>query len=95
MRTREKGYADYGISIDEAKRLKEYCSSAQFAEHGMLMECAISSNQSIAPELYFSIVKSVSYDELIKIKHIFLPKTDFYGYQRKCLALFKERLDSA
>ena len=93
IKTREKKYTDYGFSMEEAKRLKEYCSSARFTEHKLLMECAIASNPSIAPELCFSIVRGISYDELLKIKHIPLPKADFYGYQRKCLAIFKERSD--
>lgn len=94
MKTREKGYMDYGFNADEAKKLKEYCRSAQFTEHNMLMQSALSSNQSIASELYYSIARGISYDELTKIKHIPLSKTDFYGYQRKCLAIFKELSES-
>ena len=28
MRTRDKNYSDYGITEDEAKRIKEYCQNA-------------------------------------------------------------------
>lgn len=95
MKTREKSYSDYGFKKDEAKKLKDYCKSAQFEEHGKLLQSAITSNKSIASELYFSIAGGVSYDELIKIKHIPLSKTDFYGYQRKCLAIFKKCCDGS
>lgn len=90
MKIRETSYSDYGFWKDEAKKLKEYCKSAQFEEHDKLLQSAIQSNKSIASELYYSIVRGISYDELIKIRHIPLSKTDFYGYQRKCLALFKQ-----
>lgn len=90
MKTRETSYSDYGFSKEEVKELKEYCKSSQFKEHEKLMECALKSNKSIASELYYSIVRGISYEELMKIKNIPLPKTDFYGYQRKCLALFKQ-----
>lgn len=90
MKTREKSYSDYGFRQDEAKKLKEYCRSAQFNEHEKLLQSAINANKSIASELYYSIVRGISYDELIKIKHIPFSKTDFYGYQRRCLALFKK-----
>lgn len=91
MKTRETSYLDYGMDKDEVKQLKEYCKSAQFVEHDKLLQSAITSNKSIAAELYYSIVRGISYEELIKIKNIPLPKTDFYGYQRKCLAIFKEK----
>lgn len=90
MKTREKSYSDYGFNKDEVKKLKEYCKSTQFEEHVELLQSAIKSNKGIASELYYSIVRGVSYDELIKIRHIPLSKTDFYGYQRKCLSLFKQ-----
>lgn len=85
-------YSDYGFSKEEVKELKEYCKSSQFEEHDKLLQSAITSNKSIASELYYSIVSGISYEELIKIKNIPLPKTDFYGYQRKCLAIFKENV---
>lgn len=83
---------DYGFDMNEAKRLKEYCRNADFNDHKTLMDSAISSNPSIAADLYYSIVGGVSYDDLSKIKYIPLPKSDFYGYQRRCLATFRNFL---
>ena len=88
MKTRETSYEDYGFDINEAKRLKEYCRSPHFSDHKTLMDSAISANPCIASDLYYSITSGVSYEDLIKIKYIPLPKTDFYGYQRRCLATF-------
>lgn len=92
MKTRETSYEDYGFDINEAKRLKEYCRSPHFSDHKTLMDSAISANPCIASDLYYSIAGGVSYDDLIKIKYIPLPKTDFYGYQRRCLATFRNFL---
>ena len=92
MKTRETSYADYGFDINEAKRLKEYCRRSEFADHKLLMDSAISANACIAVDLYFSIAGGVSYEDLIKIKYIPLPKSDFYGYQRKCLDIFRRLL---
>lgn len=92
MKTREKGYTDYGFEKDEGKRLKEYCKKAEFEDHKILIDSAMEANQCIAPELYFSIVSGISYDDLTRIKYIPLPKVDFYGYQRRCLAIFRKTL---
>lgn len=92
MKIREMGYRDYGFDNGEEKRLKAYCRSSEFSEHKSLLDSAISSCPCIAPDLYYSIVGGVSYDDLIKIKCIPLPKADFYGYQRKCLSIFRNFL---
>lgn len=92
MKTREKGYHDYGFDSGEEKKLKAYCRNKNFSDHKTLMDSAISSNPYIAPDLYYSIAGGVSYDDLMKIKYIPLPKTDFYGYQRKCLSIFRNFL---
>lgn len=92
MKTREMGYRDYGFDVGEEKRLKDYCRRSNFSDHKTLMDSAISSNPYMAADLYYSIVGGVSYDDLIKIKYIPLPKSDFYGYQRKCLSIFRNFL---
>ena len=92
MKTREKSYSDYGFEMNEVKQLKNYCRSMDFNEHKTLLDSAISANPCIAADLYYSIVSGVSYDEITKIKYIPLPKTDFYGYQRRCLTTFRNFL---
>lgn len=72
--------------------MKEYCQRPDFKDHDLLLESAISSYPEIAGDLYWSIIGGISYDDIVKIKYIPLPKSDFYGYQRKCLYMFKDLL---
>ena len=92
MRTREKGYEKYGFEPGEEKRLKEYCKNEGFSDHDILLQSAISSNPQIAVDLFYSLINGISYDRLMTLKYIPIPKTDFYGYQRKCLSMFRNLL---
>lgn len=92
MKLREKSYRDYGFEPGEEKKLKEYCRGPNFSDHKTLIDSAISSNPYIASDLYYSIAGGVSYDDLCKIKHVPIPKVDFYGYQRRCLSIFRNFL---
>ena len=92
MKTRETFYKDYGFEENEDKKLKAYCRSPNFSEQILLHHCALSSNPSLADDLYYSIINKLSYEELSKIKYIPSPKSDFYGYQRKCLRNFRDLL---
>lgn len=92
MRTRLTGYDDYGFSEEEAKQLKEYCRNVEFDAHDLLVHAAVSTYPVLAGDLYYSITSGLSYDQLMKIKTIPLARGDFYGYQRKCLAKFRDLL---
>lgn len=92
MRTREKGYADYGFSQGEEKQLKEWCRMSDFAEEFLLLESAKMANENIFNDIYFSIVKGLSYEKMDKKVYQNIGKGDFYGHQRKTLAIFREAL---
>lgn len=92
MKTRLTGYRDYGFDEGEEKELKKYCKSQNFDNHRNLWEAAVDANKSIAIDLFYSILSGLSYEDLIKIKCIPLPKADFYGYQRKCLSTLRNFL---
>ena len=85
MRTRDKNYSDYGITDDEAKRIKEYCQTASVEDKLTLFQCAISSAPGLEVEIYESLVGNIGYDKLSKRKNIPIKRDDFYGYQRKVL----------
>jgi hypothetical protein len=85
MRTRDKNYSDYGITDDEAKRIKEYCQTASVEDKLTLFQCAISSAPGLEVEIYESLVSNIGYDKLSKRKNIPIKRDDFYGYQRKTL----------
>lgn len=92
MRKREMGYQEYGFDPGEEKKLKEYCQSADFTDHDILLQAAISSNPAIAADIYYSLVKGLSFERISNIRYIPIPKADFYGYQRNCLAIFRNLL---
>ena len=92
MGIRDKSYGDYGFAPGEEKKLKAFCQQPVFSEDLLLLECAKQSNQAIGSDLYFSIVKGLSYEVLDKKTWQRYAKVDFYGYQRKTLALFREAL---
>lgn len=85
-------YDDYGFLPGEEKRLKEYCRHSDFSEGFLLLESAMKANNVIGNDLYFSITSGISYDKLSNIKYIMIARPDFYGYQRKTLAILKEAL---
>ena len=92
MRTREKSYQQYGFAPGEENDLKNYCRSTDFTDHDTLIQAAISANPSIAADLYYSLVRGLSFDRLNDVRYIPIPKVDFYGYQRNCLAIFRNLL---
>lgn len=92
MKTREKGYREYGFLEGEGKKLRDYCKQEGFRDHDALLSAAVYSNPSIAGDLFYSLLNGLSYDSLIKIKYIPYSKADFYGYQRLCLSIFRNFL---
>ena len=86
IKTREKGYKDYGFEPGEEKRLIQYCRSTEFDRNQELLISSISANATFANDIYYSIVKDISFDALNKIKYIPVSKNDFYAYRRKALA---------
>ena len=92
MRKREMSYREYGFEPEEERKLKEYCRSVDFNDNDMLLQAAVSSNPVIAADLYYSLVRGLSFDRLNDIRYIPIPKVDFYGYQRNCLAIFRNLL---
>lgn len=92
MRTRNMGYDDYGFLPGEEKRLKAFCQEPEFSEGFLLLESAMKANANIGNDLYYTITNGISFDKLTKIKYIMISRPDFYGYQRKTLAILKEAL---
>lgn len=89
---RYKSYTDYGITSEEAKETIEYCRSGEFCQDEVLEKCANSTYPEIAGDLIKSIKSRMSYEKICAKSDIPMLKTDFYGYRRKCIALFvKER----
>lgn len=92
MRTRKKKYSDYGVSIEEVAKLKEYCKDMDAESDRLLYEAACMTEPSLADKLYKSLKNRTSYDTMEKQGHMFISKGDFYGYRRKCICLFRDKL---
>lgn len=93
MRTREKGYEDYGFSDkDEARRLIHFCRKSTFPYSAQLMICAQQSNGAIANDIYRTITQKMSYADISAYKRIPISERDFYGYRRKTLGKMREWL---
>lgn len=92
MRIREKGFADYGFVPGESDKLKAWCQKSDFSEEFLLLESAKMANASIFNDIYFSIVRGVSYEKMDFKAYQNIDKGSFYGYQRKTLAIFRAGL---
>lgn len=92
MRKRDTGYKEYGFDKGEDKKLKLYCRNMSAEDSVTLLHCAVSANNALYNEIYFSLVSGISYEELEKIRRIPIAKNDFYGYQRLCLYKFRDLL---
>ena len=92
MKRRYMGFDDYGFRPGEEKQLKEWCKKLDFSEEFLLLESAKMANPNIYHDLYFSIVRGVSYEKMDEKVYQYIGKGDFYGHQRKTLAIFREAL---
>ena len=90
MRIRQMGYKEYGISKGEEKILLKKCSL--YKNRAILLECCEAVYPAIADQLYFSLRHGVSYDKLAFCDVVYISKQNFYGYRRKALCCFKDRL---
>lgn len=94
MKTRQSSYEDYRISPQEKENLLMKCRSADAGTALQLFLAVQESCEEIAAELFLSLRRNVSFERLEMAGAILnYSKSDFYGYRRKALFLFKERLE--
>ena len=92
MRVRQYGYCDYGFAPGEETQLLAFCRGSDFAEEFLLLECAKKSNPAICADIYYSLVRGLSWEQLDKRTTQFYGKVDFYAYRRRTLGLFRAAL---
>lgn len=92
MRTREKSYNDYGLSDKEVVYIKNLCRNADEETLNIIINALSELQPYIAPYVYFSLVKNMSYEDICAKNYIFIGKGDFYGYRRKGMACIKRWL---
>lgn len=90
MRSRCMGYDDYNLHMDDVRAIKELCKNIKAGSEDelVLKGCCRVVNPNIAEQLYASLTKGLSYDEMSKREYIPIYKNDFYGYRRKAMAQF-------
>lgn len=92
MRTRNTKLIDYGLTLEESRKIREWCKKSDFTENILLLECAQKAHAYIFNDVYFSLVKGLSFEKLDQRVYQDYAKCDFYAYQRKTLALFRDAL---
>jgi hypothetical protein len=91
VKTRNKGYGDYGFeSKQDAEELISYCRKKDFKFRCQLMIFAEISNPAIAADVCTTILHDISYKKLEKIKYIPICEKDFYAYRRMTLGKMRE-----
>ena len=89
MRTREKSYADYGITEEEKRYIMDFCHNAN-EEEKLIIKTALSEiNPYISLRIYDSLVNDLSYDDLCKREYIYMCPVDFYGHRRQGMEAIK------
>lgn len=93
MRTRDKSYDYYGISPEDAKKLRNYCRNMGQEDKLRLFQCAISKAPGLELLIYESITEGIGYISLRRRRGGIPAKADdFYAYQRRTLADFYDWL---
>ena len=93
MRTRNKSYDYYGISPEDAKKLRNYCHNMDQEDRLRLFQCAISKAPGLELLIYESITEGIGYISLRRRRGGIPAKADdFYAYQRRTLADFYDWL---
>ena len=86
MRTREKRYADYGLTDSKAKELMAFCRNPDNAE--IVRRAVVAANPLLSDNLFVSLTEGKGNDR--QYRYIYRPpatKADFYAYRRLTLAV--------
>lgn len=85
MRTRLKGYTDYGMTRSDVENVKKYCRE-HYHNKELFLRCARSVNPDIADILVYSVAMKRSFEICDARFGVPYGKGDFYGYRRKYIA---------
>ena len=92
MKTRNKNYEDYGLSVDDRVQILDFCQKAEENKQDkMIVMGALNEVGSAytAMILYEALTKGLSYEKLDKKRGLVIGKEDFYGYRRKAMEAVK------
>lgn len=92
MRTRNKKYSDYGMSMEEVKNAYDWLNNCSASDkehvHNMVSEQL---PPAVAEYVYLALTEHRGYWNLYG-KGLDYSKNDFYGYKRKGLYLVNEKI---
>lgn len=89
IRTRNKGYKDYGVTDEEKEVVIAYCRSDNESKE-QVISCAMSElDPYIAQFLILNITQGISYEKIEEKYDIAIAREDFYAYRRKAVAAIK------
>lgn len=93
MRTREMTYADYGMTEEDREKVKEFCKNARAAEKAFILSICLEVKEDIATDLYYSLIKNLSFERIEKANLLYMKRDDFYGYKKKVIYQILQRGD--
>lgn len=91
IRTRQLGYAEYGISKAEISKLLRVCRASGFPYRALVAEAAQKTN----PEIAESLVRNICDRECWMLGNAYIDEASFYGYRKKCLYYLRIKLKYA
>lgn len=85
MSVRDTFLKDYGISIEDGKKIVDYCKNASGYDQQLILQAAQEVYPEIAPYLFINLTTGLGYDRMgITI----MQRKDFQGYRRKTIETY-------
>lgn len=85
MSVRDTFLKDYGISIEDGKKIVDYCKNASGYDQQLILQAAQEVYPEIAPYLFLNLTTGIGYDRMgITI----MQRKDFQGYRRKTIETY-------
>lgn len=85
MSVRDTFLKDYGISIEDGKKIVDYCKNASGYDQQLILQAAQEVYPEIAPYLFLNLTTGLGYDRMgITI----MQRKDFQGYRRKTIETY-------
>lgn len=86
MNLRKATLTDYGVPPDDIPALQSHLRNLNESDKYNLLQVSIKYAPGIESQIYDSIVNSIGYRTMEKIRTVPATENDFYGYKRKVMA---------
>ena len=85
MSVRDTFLKDYGISIEDGKKIVDYCKNASGYDQQLILQAAQEVYPEIAPYLFLNLTTGLGYGRMGNIP---MQRKDFQGYRRKTIETY-------